>query len=386
MKAIINGRLILPDAAENFFVARRRVLFYDGQGIHAILPEKDFVREDGVEVLDAGGRYVAPGFLNVYIHGCMGADTMDATPEALRTMSEFLPQTGVTGFLPTTMTCAWADIEAALGNVRAAMTPPPRGAAVLGAHMEGPFISPAKKGSQDARHILRADFARLAPFADVVRVVTVAPEELPEDSTFLADCAHAGIRVSIGHTAADYETAVRAVAQGADRFTHLYNAMTGFHHRAPGALGAALDTAAAVELIADNVHAAPMAQRLAYRMKGGDRILLITDSLRACGIGDGESELGGQKVYVKGELATLADGTIAGSVAKMNRCLKIFQENTHAPITEVVAMATRNPARDLGIYDKYGSLAVGKRADLTIFDDAFEIFATIVGGTLAYHQ
>lgn len=385
MKAIRNGRCIVPGAAGAFEVVDGQVLLYDADGIAGLMPEADFAAGDAIaaeEVIDAGGRYVAPGFLNVHIHGCKGSDTMDATQEALGAMQAFLPRTGVTSFLPTTMTCAWQEIAAALTAVRTAMqTPRVGGAQVLGAHMEGPFISPAKKGSQAEENILRADYARLAPFADVVRIVTLAPEELPEGSDFLARCRAAGIHVSIGHTAADYETARRAVLMGgAHRFTHLYDAMQGFHHRAPGTLGAAFDTDAYVELIADNVHATPMAQRLAYRVKGRDRVILITDALRACGLGDGPSELGGQRVFVQGERATLADGTIAGSVATMNRCLRLFLENTGASVADAVAMVTKNPAEDLGIYGERGSLTPGKRADITIFDEQIAVYDTIIGG------
>lgn len=384
MKAIRNGRCIVPGAAGAFEVVDGQVLLYDADGIAGLMPEADFAAGDAIaaeEVIDAGGRYVAPGFLNVHIHGCKGSDTMDATQEALGAMQAFLPRTGVTAFLPTTMTCAWQEIAAALTAVRTAMQTPRVGAQVLGAHMEGPFISPAKKGSQAEENILRADYARLAPFADVVRIVTLAPEELPEGSDFLARCRAAGIHVSIGHTAADYETARRAVLMGgAHRFTHLYDAMQGFHHRAPGTLGAAFDTDAYVELIADNVHACPMAQRLAYRVKGKDRVILITDALRACGMGDGPSELGGQQVFVQGERATLADGTIAGSVATMNRCLRLFLENTGASVADAVAMVTKNPAEDLGIYGERGSLTPGKRADITIFDEQIAVYDTIIGG------
>lgn len=384
MKAIRNGRCIVPGAAGAFEVVDGQVLLYDADGIAGLMPEADFAAGDAIaaeEVIDAGGRYVAPGFLNVHIHGCKGSDTMDATQEALGAMQAFLPRTGVTAFLPTTMTCAWQEIAAALTAVRTAMQTPRVGAQVLGAHMEGPFISPAKKGSQAEENILRADYARLAPFADVVRIATLAPEELPEGSDFLARCRAAGIHVSIGHTAADYETARRAVLMGgAHRFTHLYDAMQGFHHRAPGTLGAAFDTDAYVELIADNVHATPMAQRLAYRVKGRDRVILITDALRACGLGDGPSELGGQRVFVQGERATLADGTIAGSVATMNRCLRLFLENTGASVADAVAMVTKNPAEDLGIYGERGSLTPGKRADITIFDEQIAVYDTIIGG------
>ena len=385
MKALVHGLCILPDAQDAFCVQDGKVLLYDAGGIQAIVDAAAFdAAAAGIapgDLLDAGGRYVAPGFLNVHIHGCGGADTMDADPQALPTMRQAQAAMGVTAFLPTTMTCPWADIAAALTRVRAARQVHGVGADVLGAHMEGPFISPAEKGSQEVTNILPADFSRLAPFADVVKLVTLAPEELP-DATFLTACAAAGITVSVGHTAADYETAAAAVrTHGVHHFTHLFNAMTGLHHRRPGVVGAALDTDARVELICDDVHIAPAVQRLVWRLKGKDGLLLVTDSMRACGLGDGTYEFGGHAVTVTGERALLADGTIAASVATLNHCLARFRKNTGASIADTVTTVTKTPARDLGLYDERGSLAVGKRADITVFDETFAIYATIVDGT-----
>jgi N-acetylglucosamine-6-phosphate deacetylase len=381
LKAIRNGRCIIPGTAGEFITVSGKVLLYDEAGIAGLMEEDSFIPSRCSELIDAGGRYVSPGFINVHIHGCKGADTMDASSGALMTMKQFLPQTGVTSFCPTTMTCTWKEIEAALTAVREDMKKKGGGAQILGAHMEGPFISPQKKGSQEEKNILSADFSLIAPFADVIRILTMAPEELPANSSFCEACHQMGIRLSIGHTAADYQTVCHAIErQGIHRFTHLYDAMEGFHHRAPGVVGAAFDTDTYTELIADDVHSCPMAQRLAYRVKGRDRLILITDSLRACGVGDGISELGGHKVLVKGERAVLEDGTIAGSVATMNRCMRIFRKNTGASMAETVGMVTKNPAEDLGIYSEVGALSTGKRADITIFDDDVEIFATIIAG------
>ncbi|MBQ5502517.1 MAG: N-acetylglucosamine-6-phosphate deacetylase, partial [Selenomonas sp.] len=321
-----------------------------------------------------------PGFINVHIHGCAGYDTMDADMDGLVQMAKMQAKTGVTGFLPTTMTCKWYQVEDALLTLRETMRSQTGGARILGAHMEGPFISPAKKGAQAEENIRQADYKLVKPWEDIVKIITLAPEELP-DNTFAAKCRQAGIIVSIGHTAADYDTAVKAVKeQGIHHFTHVYNAMTGFTHRSPGVVGAALDTDAACEIIADNVHSHPMAQRLLYRAKGGQNIVLITDSLRACGLGDGPSELGGQEVFVKGELATLKDGTIAGSVATMNRCVRIFWENTGAELPQIIEMVTKTPAQDLSLYEEIGSLESGKRADIVIFDEDVQIKQTIIGG------
>lgn len=385
MKAIINGRFIIPDETGRFTVEGGLALFFDEKirAIRSAATVSAAEREELEACIDARGAYVSPGFLNVHIHGCVGADTMDDDPEAIRKMQLFQARTGVTAFLPTTMTYDFPTLGRAFRHVREAMARE-EGARVLGCHMEGPFISPAKKGAQAEKNIAKADFAKIAPYQDIVKIITVAPEELPDGGQFIADCHAHGIVVSLGHTAADYATARQAIEEyGAKHITHLFNAMTGLHQRHPGGVGAALDTDANCELIVDNVHIHPAAQRIVYRLKK-DHLILITDSLRACGLGDGPSELGGQKVFVKGTLATLEDGTIAGSVLCMNDGLRIFRENTGAPIEEVVTAVTKTPAKELGLYDELGSLSVGKNADITIFDDALKIQRTIVAGRDAY--
>ncbi len=378
MLAIKNGRFIVPDEQGAFVFRTEGVLLCEGEKIKGFVNEQDIPA--AAEIIDAQGQYVSPGFINVHIHGCAGADTMDADMDGLERMAKMQARTGVTGFLPTTMTCKWYEVEDALLAVRETMKRRMAGARILGVHMEGPFISPAKKGAQAEENIRKADYKLVKPWEDIVKIITIAPEELP-DNTFVDKCHTAGITVSIGHTAADYDTAVKAVTeQGIHHFTHVYNAMTGFTHRSPGVVGAAFDTEANCEIIADNVHSHPMAQRLLYRVKGGKNIILITDSLRACGLGDGPSELGGQEVFVKGELATLKDGTIAGSVATMNRCVKIFWENTGAQLPQIIEMVTKTPAQELALYEEVGSLESGKRADIVIFDENVQIHKTIIGG------
>ena len=382
MNAIQNGILILPDEHGRFVAQTELVLCYDERITH-IVPAAEFTAEDVGEVINAAGAYVTPGFVNVHIHGCDGADTMDEDADALGKIAAFQARTGVTSFLPTTMTCAYDAVERALVRIRRAMTEKPHGARILGTHMEGPFISPAKKGAQDEQYILPPTFAKIAPYRDVIKIITVAPEMLSEEN-FIESCRKSGIIVSLGHTAADYETACAAIARGATHITHLCNAMTGLNHRKPGVLGAALDTDANCELIVDNVHVHPAMQRIIYAAKRGTHIIPITDSMRACGLSDGVSELGGQKVYVNGTRATLADGTIAGSVLRMNDGLRILRENLGASIPSIVEMATRTPAEELNVYDKLGSLTVGKYADIVIFDEDFRIRRTIVGGTSCF--
>lgn len=370
MKILKNGKFILPDEHENFFITTDCAIKFDEK----ILEIGDF--SDG-DFIDAENNFVAPGFINIHIHGCNNCDTMDADKISLQKICDFLPHTGVTNFLPTTMTMKISEITAALENVRANKNL--RGAKILGVNLEGPFISKKFHGAQNPENILRADFDFVEKFSDIIKIITIAPEEL-ENFDFVDKCREKNIICSIGHSAADYETAQKFINRGANHITHLFNAQSGLHHRKPGIVGAAFDSSAVVEIIADNLHVHPAAQRIAWKIKNRGEIILITDSCRACGIGDGISELGGQKIFIKKNIATLADGTIAASVAKMNDVVKNFYENTRADLAEIIELVTKNPARELKIYDKVGSLAVGKSADFVIFDENFNIKKTFIDG------
>lgn len=379
MKAIIDGRLVMPDTVLDGYA-----LLYDGNTILDVVTQ-DSVNTDACEsVVRADGALIMPGFINEHIHGCAGVDTMDEDAGALLKMQQVLPATGVTSFLPTTMTYDRRRIEEALQRIRQAKANP--GTRILGAHMEGPFISQAYKGAQKAENISAADFSWLEPYADVVKIITLAPETL-KDRSFLEQCAAHHIIVSVGHSAASYEE-VRSIMSDCPFYhiTHLFNAMTPLHHRKPGIVGAALlDPHAHCELICDNLHVHPAAQELVYRMKGQDGIILITDSLRACLLADGESELGGQKVFVHHGEARLADGTLAGSIAPMNEVVHHFLENSKAPLHEVIAMATANPARDLGVFEQLGSLEPGKLADIVLVSpDDFQVKKTLIDGQVVY--
>jgi len=372
VKKIVNGKVIVPDERGNFFIDENKVVTFN---------EKILALDDtdvDAEIIDAEKNFVAPGFINIHIHGCNGFDTMDENIFALDEMSKFLPSTGVTSFLPTTMTMTRSRITAALKNIRDAKV---SGAKIIGANLEGPFINEKFCGAQDKNNIIGADFNFVNEFSDVIKIVTIAPELL-DDFTFIDDCRAKNIIVSIGHSAADYYTAVNAINRGATHITHLFNAQTGLHHRKPGIVGAALTSNAVVELIADNVHVHPAAQKIVAKVKPRDEIILITDSLRACGLGDVEGELGGQKFFVKNNRATLADGTLAGSVAALNDVVKNFSVNAEMKIPAAVELVTKNPARELKIYESVGSIEVGKAADLVIFDENFKVKQTFVNGKL----
>lgn len=378
MQAIINSHLILPQE-----VLQEHVILFENT-IKALIPRSQFQPETVSTIYDARGHYLAPGFINCHIHGCAGADAMDSAADSVLHIAQALPATGVTAFLPTTMTCPWPAVTTTLQNIRQArsaqLTNLPTGSArILGANLEGPFISPSKTGAQDPANIKKADFTLLEPFADIIKITTVAPETLP-DQTFITACRERNIIVSLGHSAATYETSMDAIFAGATHMTHLFNAMVPLHHHGPGIVGAALDTPVMCELICDNIHVHPMLQRLVYAAKDPANILLITDSMRACLLGDGESELGGQKVFVKNGKATLADGSLAGSTLTLNKAVANFKANTGAPLEEVISMVTLNPAEELGIDDRLGSLETGKLADLVEFDEAMNVVNTWIEG------
>jgi len=378
MKAIINGKIILDDQ-----ILIGQVLLYN-ETIEKIIPE-DFFSADSVDlVIDAEGKYVSAGFINLHIHGCCGFDTMDDTPEALDTIREGMAQSGVTAFLPTTMTYDFPTIYRSFDQIRAAMGKK-MGAQILGCHVEGPFISEVYKGAQSSKYIIAPDFSYLEPYKDIIKIVTIAPEKLVDDR-FINECKKNHIVVSMGHSSATYEEAMAAIAAGVGQVTHLFNGLQPLHHRRPSVVGAALDTAVNCEIIADNVHVHPAMQRLVYKIKGKEQLILITDSMRACMLPDGESELGGQVVIVKDQIARLRDGTIAGSVLTMNEAIRRFWLNTGVPLQDVIRLVTINPAKELLLDDKMGSIAVGKEANLTIFDDNIFISQTIVEGRVVYQQ
>lgn len=382
MKAIIDGLIVLPNE-----ILGGHIVLYEGDKIVEIRPRKGYRFGLCTEIVDANGGFVCPGFINEHIHGIAGADTMDEDGDALMTMQKALPKTGVTAFLPTTMTYDKERIEGALKRI-GDHRDNGAGARILGAHMEGPFINAAYKGSQEADHIAKGDMSWLMPYKDIIKIMTLAPESVAY-STVLKELRNAGIVLSIGHSAATYEEVEEAVTKW-DMYhvTHLFNAMPQLHHRNPGIVGAALtDDKAHCELICDNLHVHPTVQKLVYRLKGSSGIILVTDSLRACLMGDGPSELGGQKVIVKHGEARLADGTIAASVAAMNDVILNFILASGASIPEAVSMATVNPAKDLGVFDTMGSLEAGKLADITIVDsNDFHVKQTLIGGEVVYDE
>ena len=330
-----------------------------------------------------------PGFIDQHIHGAGGADAMDADVDALQTISASLAGEGTTAFLATTMTHSPEAIGAALTAVRSIReTGEYRGAQVLGVHLEGPFISEKHVGAQPLEYVAKPDpcvFARYNELSgNAIRIVTLAPET-EGGLDLIRYLSQNGIVASIGHTGAGYADAEAAVAAGARNVTHTYNAQTGLHHREAGVVGAAmLLDALNCEVICDTIHVSVPAIRLLIKNKPHDKITLITDAMRAKGLPDGISELGGQTVYVKGGEARLADGRLAGSVLRMNEAIRNLVEKVGVSFTDAVDFATRNPAGNLGVSAERGTIATGKRADFTVLDETFRVRMTRVGGRIVY--
>lgn len=380
MKAIINGKVILEDG-----VIDNGTIVFDENIQRVIYPDKLKKSDlDDMEIIDANGNFVSPGFIDIHIHGAGGHDAMDGALEDLDVISKSISQHGITGFLPTTMTMSKAKIYKALDTIKIAMHSPLKGAKVLGAHMEGPFISEKYKGAQKKDYILKPDIDFIKGYEDVIKILTLAPEEDKDFNFITAVKKDTNIILSIGHTNANYILAMEAIKKGITHATHTFNAMTPLNHREPGVVGAIMRSDATAELIADKIHINPAVFQILLDVKGKDKLILISDSMRAACMGDGISELGGQKVFVKNDSARLEDGTLAGSVLTLEKAVKNIYENTSLKLCEAVAMASKNPAKELNIYKYKGSIQEGKSSDLVIFDKDFKVIQTIVEGITVY--
>ncbi len=332
--------------------------------------------------LDLNGAQVIPGLVDIHTHGNSGADFSDGDYEGLKTMAAYSARHGITTFAPTSMTLPYETLAKAFATGRRLAEEQPKGCArVLGVHMEGPFFSEKKKGAQNAAYLKLPDIAAFekleADCGGLVRIVDVAAEL--EGAEAFAREASRLCTVSIAHTDAAYEDACRVFDAGAAHVTHLFNAMPPLHHRKPGVIGAAAEREnVVVELICDGLHIHPSVMRLAFRLFP-ERLCMISDSLRCCGMPDGEYELGGQAIWLKGRLATLADGTIAGSASNLYDCL-LTTVASGVPEAQAIRAATIVPARELGCADRVGSIEVGKYADFIVCDEKLKCLAVYLGG------
>ncbi len=339
------------------------------------------------EVLDGEGGYAIPGLIDLHFHGCKGYDFCDGTKEAIARIAEYEASVGVTAIAPATMTLPVNELEEILA-VAAAYKEEAKvsaGADLIGVNMEGPFISEEKKGAQDARNIISCneDICRrfLQASGGLVKFVGIAPERSENTKDFILKMKDQ-VHISLAHTNADYDTAMEAFKAGADHAVHLYNAMPAFTHRNPGVVGAVSDSAHVnAEMICDGVHIHPSVVRATFKMLGADRIILISDSMRATGMPDGRYTLGGLEVDVTGNRATLAsNGALAGSATNLMDCMRTAVLKMGIPLETAVACATRNPARCLGVYGEYGSITPGKRGNAVLLDRELKVKAVIKDG------
>lgn len=378
MKAIINGKIILKDR----IIEGSALLYTDV--IEGIVPLGSVPAD--AEVIDAKGKYVAPGLIDMHIHGYLGKDVCDGEEESIRTISKGLLANGVTGYLPTTMTVDMKVIRKALEVCRDLKEESKDwdGSVILGCHAEGPFISESKKGAQDAKYILKPDAAFVKEYADIIKTITLAPETDENDFAAIREIVRdTDVVISMGHTSADYETAMASVNAGVKHVTHLFNAMTPLAHRAPGVVTAAMNADISCELIVDTFHVDASLYNMLYKLKGR-KLCFITDCLPAGGLPEGEYTLGGAKIIYRGIVCRLEDGTVAGSVLHLNKGVWNVYTNSDIPLYECVNCASLNPATTLGIEKTKGSLEIGKDADIIITDSEFNVEKTIIGGKIKY--
>ena len=376
MKCIVNGKIVLENQ-----ILENKVLVFNEKII-------DIVNEapKDCEIIDANGNYVCPGLIDIHIHGNMGKDTMDSTDDAICTIAKSIARHGVSSFLPTTMTMDEKSITNAIETIKKYMDKDTKGAQVIGTHLEGPFINKDYKGAQNEKFIVAPTYEFIDKYKDVIKIITYAPEKDVDMEFTKKIKANTDIVLSIGHSKATYDEAKEAINMGASNITHTFNGMSGLNHRNPGVVGAALTTNVYCEVIADEIHIMKDLFQFILNNKGEDKIILITDSIEAGGLEDGEYSLGGQKVIVKSNQARLESGSLAGSVMPLNKMVYNFMNNTNLDMRKVIKLASINPAKSIGIDNKKGSIEIGKDADIAIFDKNINCHMTINCGKVIYKK
>ena len=382
---IYNARLFTPNPA-----GLMGWLLVENGLIHALGfgNTPDFSHKTSLQSIDAQAENLLPGFIDLHVHGAMGHEVMDASVSGLEEMARFYASHGVTAFLATTWTASRPSILKALQLVEEMQGYIQGGATLLGVHLEGPYLNPARCGAQDVNFIRRADKDEVLEFLEtgVIRLLALAPE-YDENLWLIEECVRRGVTVSAAHTAANYEQMQRAVEHGVTQLTHSYNAMQGLGHRELGTIGAAMAfPQIQCELIADNIHVHPAAQKILVDVKGPLGVILITDAIRAAGLPEGDIMLDERSVHIQNGAVRLPDGTLAGSVLTMERALRNVCAATGRSLEELWVTSSLNAARAIGISSQKGSLEVGKAADLVLLDEAFNVRLTVVKGEIVFSK
>ncbi len=380
---ILNARLFTPTA--EWLVGW---LLVEGRRIANLGPGDPPEFEPGRigREIDAGGWMLLPGFIDLHVHGALGYEAMDGSPQALREMAGYYARHGTTAFLAATWAAPRAPILGALHGIAEAVGPIAGGATLLGTYLEGPYLNPARCGAQDPLLIRRADPAEALEFLDggPVKLLALAPE-YPENLWLIDECVRRGITVSAAHTAAGLAEMTLAVKHGLRQTTHTYNGMTGLGHRELGTVGAAMAlTEINCEMICDNIHVHPAAQKILIDVKTPSRVILVTDAIRGAGLPDGEYPIDNRTVTIRNGEVRLPGGSLAGSVLTMERALFNAWQASQRPLQEIWPMSSLNAARSIGVAAQKGSIEVGKDADLALLDDDFTVWMTIAEGEIVY--
>lgn len=390
---VIRGCKILYHG--NWLVNHQLICNKEGDITHIESISDEHIEESANIVNYPEDNYLIPGLIDCHMHGAAGYDVMDADVDGLAQIAKSLVKEGTTGFLATTMTMDDSSIESALKSVAeynlGGHKDFKKGSKILGVHLEGPFLSTKHPGAQNKAHIKKPDIELFDKWQDIslnsIKLITIAPEE-PNGIGFIKHLKDNGVVVSIGHSDATYEQANEAISAGACHCTHLFNAMRPFHHREPGLPGAVLvSDEIMAELIVDGVHLHAGSVKLALKAKGLDKLMLVTDAMRARCLGNGDFDLGGQNVRVDGMEARLDSGVLAGSVLTQYQALKLFIEqvgSSMADLADAVKLSSENPAKQLNIFHKYGSLEPGKAADMVVLDKNLDVKNTYIDGDCVF--
>jgi len=380
---IKNGTVITP-----FRTIKNGVVIFENRKITAVGRESDVKIPKGAIAIDASGKIVAPGFIDIHIHGGGGRDIMEGSYEAINEIAKFVASHGTTAFLPTTVSASRDDLLNAVRAVKKAIERGTEGAEVLGIHLEGPYINPEKCGAHDAEYVRPPSPDEIKELLEAanrtIKIVTFAPE-VKGSKELVKELGKLGIVASIGHSNATYREAMDAINLGVTHAAHTFNEMRSFHHREPGVLGAVLvrDKLTA-ELISDNIHVHPVAMKLLVRTKGTDKVVLVTDAIQAAGMPDGKYKLGKQSVIVEKGVCRLESGELAGSTLTMDEAVRNAMKLVGIPLRTAIKMATINPAVVVSVDKNKGSLEPGKDADIVIIDDEVNVYVTIVKGKVVY--
>ena len=384
---IINGTIITP-----FHLVSGKAIIIEKGRIREIANKEELSTATltGAEVIEGKDKFIAPGYIDIHVHGGGGSDVMDGDYEAINQIAIAHSHFGTTSFLPTTMTMSKDKIIRSLRSICEAVKKGTAGAEILGIHMEGPYINPEKKGAQKEEEIKKISIEEFLEFnqasGNLIRLVTIAPE-MPGAIGLIKYLYKQGIIASVGHSNATYVQTQAGIQAGLSHVTHTFNAMRGLHHREPGVVGAALTSPElTVEVIADGIHIHPIVLKILTKIKEGEKIVLITDSMRAAGLKEGTYDLGGQEVIVTKGQARLKDGTLAGSVLTMDKAVKNMVNKVGIQLSKAIQMASFNPAKSIGVDDKKGSLEPGKDADIVILNKNLEAELTMVAGKIVYRR